>query len=113
MVSDVPVGLEKYVNDTDNWAARATLLFEPTLDMSWLLNAHGSRRDQLSTLGQSIGTAGNFCVDGEICTAYDNAMATLRGASGMVHPEQLVVPSKEEALDMPQLDSSAAFNARR
>jgi hypothetical protein len=40
-------------------------------------------------------------------------MATLRGASGMVHPEQLVVPSKEEALDMRQFYSSVAFNARK
>lgn len=68
-VSDIPVGLDRYVNDTDNWAARGTLLFQPTLDMSWLVNAHGSRRDERSRLGQSIGTGGNYCVDGDICSA--------------------------------------------
>ena len=42
------------VNDRNNWAARGTLLFEPTLDMSFLLGGHGARRDELSRLGQSI-----------------------------------------------------------
>ena len=46
------------VNDRDNWAARGTLLFEPTLDTSLLLGAHGARRDELTRLGQSIGTSG-------------------------------------------------------
>jgi outer membrane receptor protein involved in Fe transport len=68
-ISDIPVGLDRYVNNTDNWAARGTLLFQPTLDMTWLVNAHGARRDEISRLGQSIGTGGNFCVNGEICAA--------------------------------------------
>jgi outer membrane receptor protein involved in Fe transport len=68
-ISTVPTGLAQNVNDTDNWAARGTMLFEPTIDMAWLLNVHGSRRDERTRLGQSIGTSGNFCVDGEICSA--------------------------------------------
>jgi outer membrane receptor protein involved in Fe transport len=64
-ISDVPVGLEPRVNDISNWAVRGTLLFQPTLDMSWLLNAHGSRRDELSRLGQAYGTGGFFCADGD------------------------------------------------
>jgi outer membrane receptor protein involved in Fe transport len=60
-VSFIPEGLPSRVNDVDNWAARGTLLFQPTLDMSWLLNAHGSRRDELTRLGQSIGMLGNYC----------------------------------------------------
>jgi outer membrane receptor protein involved in Fe transport len=68
-VSHVPPGLAKFVNDVDNWAARGTLLFQPTLDMTWLLNGHGSRRDELSRLGQAIGTSGFFCEDPtKICT---------------------------------------------
>jgi len=67
-ISTVPTGLEKYVNNTDNWAARGTMLFQPNPEMSWLLNAHGSRRDELTRLGQSIGTGGLFCTDGEICS---------------------------------------------
>jgi len=64
-VSDIPTGLASRVNDLDNWGARGTLLFEPTLDMTWLLNAHGSRRDELSRLGQSYGTNGSFCANGD------------------------------------------------
>jgi len=68
-ISLVPTGLKKNVNDTDNWAARGTIRWEPSLDMSWLLNGHGSRRDEYTRLGQSIGTSGNFCVGGDICEA--------------------------------------------
>jgi outer membrane receptor protein involved in Fe transport len=83
-ISQVPRHLADDVNDTDNWAARATMLFEPSVTMSWLLNVHGSRRDELTRLGQSIGASGNFCVDGEICEApFFGVPPELRGeASG-------------------------------
>jgi outer membrane receptor protein involved in Fe transport len=55
--------LKKWTNDTDNWAARGTLKFEPTLNQTWLINGHGSRRDELTRLGQSIGTGGFTCLD--------------------------------------------------
>jgi outer membrane receptor protein involved in Fe transport len=58
----IPEGLADDVNDLGNWAARGTLLFQPTLDITLLLSAHGSRRDELSRLGQSYGTRGFFCV---------------------------------------------------
>jgi len=61
---DVPPGLDDYVNDTNNWSARGTILLQPTLDTMFYINAHGSRRDELSRLGQSIGTSGNFCPPG-------------------------------------------------
>jgi iron complex outermembrane receptor protein len=45
------------VNDLGNWAARGQLRFQPpVLDMDWILNLHGTRIDQLSTLGQAMGT---------------------------------------------------------
>jgi outer membrane receptor protein involved in Fe transport len=62
-LSPVPEGLPSWVNDVNNWAARGTLLFQPTLDMSWLINAHGSQRDEWSRLGQAIGTNGSYCTD--------------------------------------------------
>jgi len=65
-LSEIPEGLPSSVNNLNNWAARGTLLFQPTLDMSWLVNAHGTRRDELSRLGQSIGTRGFFCKDGDV-----------------------------------------------
>jgi outer membrane receptor protein involved in Fe transport len=69
-VSEIPVGLPSKVNDIDNWAARGTLLFEPTYYMSWLLNAHGSRRDELTRLGQAYGTNGFFCLNGDIDNCF-------------------------------------------
>jgi outer membrane receptor protein involved in Fe transport len=65
-ISDVPVGLPKWVNDRHNWAGRATFLFEPTLDTSFLVNAHLSRRNELSRLGQSMGTNGYTCLNGDV-----------------------------------------------
>jgi outer membrane receptor protein involved in Fe transport len=58
-VSHVPAGLPARVGDQGNWAARGQLRFQPPgTDMDWLLNAHGSRLDQQSTLGQAMGTTG-------------------------------------------------------
>jgi len=65
-VSDIPEGLPSWVNNVDNWASRGTVLFQPTLDMSWLVNAHGSRRNEWSRLGQSIGTEGFTCANGDV-----------------------------------------------
>ena len=74
-ISTIPTGLKSRLNDRDNWAARATLVFRPTLDMDWTLNAHGSRRDEISRVGQSIGTRGTFCADGDLdnCGFIGNA----------------------------------------
>lgn len=56
--STIPVGLPRDVNDQGVWAARGTFLIEPTLDMEFLLSAHGQRRDENSRLGQAMGTDG-------------------------------------------------------
>jgi outer membrane receptor protein involved in Fe transport len=63
-VSNIPMGLPKYMNDRHNWAGRGSLLFEPTLETSFLFNAHGTRRNELSRLGQSYGTNGIYCLNG-------------------------------------------------
>lgn len=68
-VSDIPVGLARNVNDDDSWGLRGTFSFDPIDGVSFLFNGHGSRRDELTQLGQSIGTSGNFCVGGDICSA--------------------------------------------
>ncbi|MCH7868797.1 MAG: TonB-dependent receptor [Myxococcales bacterium] len=81
-ISDIPVGLADRVNDISNWAARGTLLFRPTLDMSWLLNGHGSRRDELSRLGQSIGTSGFYCLDVENCGRIEDGGTQILGLLG-------------------------------
>jgi len=65
-ISDIPTGLESRLNNQDNWAMRGTLLFRPTLDIDWTLNFHGARRDELSRVGQSIGTRGFVCKDGDL-----------------------------------------------
>jgi len=54
--SRIPVGLARYVGDKHDWAARTQFVFEPPITNSrWLLNFHGSRLDQQSTLGQAAG----------------------------------------------------------
>ena len=64
--SNVPEGLPDRVNDINNWAARGTILFQPTLDATIQLNAHGSMRDELTRLGQAYGTNDFFVnEDGE------------------------------------------------
>jgi outer membrane receptor protein involved in Fe transport len=63
-VSEVPTGLEEWVNNLHNWAARGTMLFQPTLDTRFLINAHGSRRHELSRLGRSYGTNGEYFPNG-------------------------------------------------
>lgn len=55
----LPAGLKKVVGNRDVWAARGQLRFQPPgSDMDWILNGHGSRRDQDGTFGQAIGTGG-------------------------------------------------------
>ena len=72
-VSEIPEGLPENVNDINNWAARGTILFQPTLDVSILANAHGSKRDELTRLGQSYGVGGGTaftCLDGNVDDCY-------------------------------------------
>ena len=66
-ISAIPEGLAGNVNDRDVWAARGVLRFEPIPEMSWLLKVEGSRRDELSQLGQFIGTNGEICEGGDFC----------------------------------------------
>jgi outer membrane receptor protein involved in Fe transport len=56
-LSPIETGLPTAVLDRHNWAARGQLRFQPPgSEMDWLLNLHGSRLNQDSTLGQAIGT---------------------------------------------------------
>jgi iron complex outermembrane receptor protein len=58
--SSIPEGLDELVGDQGNWAARGQLRFQPPgTEMDWLLNFHGGRLSQQSTLGQAIGTGNN------------------------------------------------------
>jgi len=57
-ISPIREGLPTRVNDLGRWAARATLLFQPTLDSEWLAIGRISQVDQLTRLGQAIGTQG-------------------------------------------------------
>jgi outer membrane receptor protein involved in Fe transport len=55
-ISRIPVGLPRAVDDEHNWAARGTFRFQPPdTDVELFLNAHGSRLDQNSALGQAVG----------------------------------------------------------
>lgn len=61
--SKVDAHLPRKMNDRENWALRGVFLFQPDLpgdiDMDWLMAVRGSRLDQYSFVGQSIGTNGN------------------------------------------------------
>ncbi len=60
-VSGIPAGLEEEMNDLGSWGARGQLRFQPRgVDMDWILKLSGSRLDQLSTVGQAIGTKGRW-----------------------------------------------------
>jgi outer membrane receptor protein involved in Fe transport len=52
----------KWLNSRSNWALRGVFLFQPEVsadvDMDWLFSVRGSRRDEPSFVGQSIGTGG-------------------------------------------------------
>lgn len=63
-ISPIPVGLARNLNDENNWGLRGTVTFDPTPDLSFTLNGHGSSRDEYTVVGQSIGTSGNFCIEG-------------------------------------------------
>ena len=57
---ETPAGLPSMVGDKGNWGVRNQIRYQPLdagLDMDWILNMHGGRVDQQSTLGQAIGTA--------------------------------------------------------
>ncbi len=61
VLSSVPGGLEKNVNDIGTWAARGMFHFRPeSNETDWLLIVRGRRTDQLSTLGQAVGTSPLF-----------------------------------------------------
>lgn len=60
-ISQVDDNVPSRLDTRDNWAARGILRWRPELDradMDWLLILRGSRRDELSTVGQSLGTTG-------------------------------------------------------
>jgi len=69
--SAIPNGLPDGVNDVGNWAARGVFRFQPPdVDMDWVLNVHGSRLDQLSTLGQAFGTNDGRTIASETLQRY-------------------------------------------
>jgi len=56
-VSRIPTGLDKHVGDRSDWALRGALRLQPPgSDADFILNIHGSRLAQDSTVGQAIGT---------------------------------------------------------
>jgi iron complex outermembrane receptor protein len=90
----LPGELAEDTNDVGNWAARGQLRFQPQgLDMDWILNLHGARVDQLSTLGQAMGvrTPGTDMLGFATSSTYtepdDAAELAALVASGRPNPE--------------------------
>ena len=82
---DLQPGLEKRLNNIDVWAARMTAVFQPPdMDMEWTFSFHGSRRDQLGTVGESLGALNSLgsadrlgYVQPEIAAERDRILDTL------------------------------------
>ena len=94
-----PAGLPAAVGDKGNWAVRGQLRYQPTtsqVDMDWLLNVHGGRVKQQSTLGQAIGTA-------EFPRGADGERIGRYGYGGNVQESHYMEPDvKEELLALHQ-----------
>ena len=97
----VPEGLPTAVNNLNNWAARATIAWEPTLDMKWTFNGHGSRRDEDSRLGLSYGIAGRITFPDDTPPFGDNP--TQNGYLGGLDADRFRKPEVSQMQD-------AAFN---
>jgi len=113
-LSTIPVGLPRAVNDEHNWAARGTLRFQPPdTEMEFFLNAHGSRLDQDSTLGQAIGTdplqgfgagavrfggaASSGYVDSDVREEFDVVCGARTPSGGCTNPSPQVEIAKRVA----------------
>ena len=60
-ISTLPADLATDLNNLNSWAIRGQLRFRPPDgNMDWILNVHGSKIDQLATIGQAFGTASGF-----------------------------------------------------
>ncbi len=60
-VSLVDPDQPKWINSRENWAGRLVFLYQPDvfdIEQEWQLTMKGGRRDEPSTVGQSIGTNG-------------------------------------------------------
>ena len=96
---DTPAGLPSAVGDKGNWSVRGQLRYQPMtsqVDMDWLLNVHGGRVKQQSTLGQAIGTA-------EFPKSEDGEEIGRFGYGGRVAKDLYTDPDvKEELLSLHQ-----------
>jgi len=87
-ISPIPFGNPVYVSDEHNWAARGTFRLQPRdSETEFLVNAHGSRLNQDSTLGQAVGTRGV----GQLINGQGALAVTYGGASskGYMDPDAL------------------------
>ena len=91
---------EKWLNDVDNWAARALLRLQPSEGESdWLLNVHGGRNTSLATQFQIVGVGGgnplfrnsDQYLDSDNCTSFNfsqNGRRILSCATARNRPEK-------------------------
>lgn len=97
--------LPTWLNSRDNWAMRGVLLFQPDfggdIDMDWLLTGRGSRRDEPSFVGQSIGTSGTQrFIDPDTNTEFkDSIQGILGGTDGGSYSDADVIAQRQNSLD--------------
>ncbi|MDP6979260.1 MAG: TonB-dependent receptor, partial [Myxococcota bacterium] len=105
-ISHVPPGLKKYLGEKDDWAIRGALRFSPLeSDSEILLNIHGSRLEQDSTVGETIGAKISPKPDGGSTSRFGDV-----SANGYRQPEQLEefqdIATRRSGLTWDQLNSA-------
>jgi outer membrane receptor protein involved in Fe transport len=85
-ISPIRKGLPSQVNNLDRWAARGQLRFQPeATDLDLLFSFHGARVDQLTRVGQAIGTGGSF-----VNKNGETVVGLFGGNAGGYRPEEIV-----------------------
>ena len=127
-ISNVDTNQPQYLNSRDNWAVRGVFLIQPDVagdvDMNFLVTVRGSRRDEPSFVGQSIGTSGvNRFLDDDGVPTRDPINGTLGGADngGFVDDDIIATQTEAENADLANCEPScnstqikkARFDSRR
>jgi iron complex outermembrane receptor protein len=105
-ISSVLPNQPKWLNSRDNWSARGVFLFQPDLrgdiDMDWMVTARGSRRDEPSFVGQSIGTTGRsrfIDVDNPTEDLRPSIFGTLGGTDNGGYSDPDVIKARKHSQD--------------
>ncbi len=109
-VSHVPPGLEKYLGEKDDWAIRGALRFSPPeSNTEILLNIHGSRLEEDSTVGEVIGSRLDSDGNGGSTARFGDV-----SKNGYQQPEQLAelqdIAERNSGLTWDEINSATVLD---